>query len=83
MRQRRVATAQRPKERIEDMNALLAISLLVLGFGIALLALSGISFKLRALLNKPAWGGVTVPSLLMGLAFFTPGLVMVYLFFPK
>jgi hypothetical protein len=71
------------EERNTEMNTLLAISLLVLGFGMALLAFSGLSFKFRALCNKPAWGGPTVPSLLVGLAFFAPGLVMVYLFFPK
>jgi hypothetical protein len=65
------------------MDTLLAIALLVLGCGFASLALSGISFRFRALCNKPAWGGPTVPALLIGLAFFTPGLVMVYLFFPK
>jgi hypothetical protein len=54
-----------------------------LGFGMALLAFSGLSFKFRALCNKPAWGGPTVPSLFIGLAFFAPGLIMVYLFFPK
>jgi hypothetical protein len=65
------------------MRTLFMLSLLVLGFGVVLLSLSGISFKFRALCNKPAWGGATVPILFMGLGFFMPGLVLLFIFMPR
>jgi hypothetical protein len=47
--------------------------------GAGFLSLAGITFRLRALLNKPAWGGATLPFLWLGLIFVIPGTLMVIL----
>ena len=60
------------------MDTFLAISLVVLFIGIALIAIGGISFRVRAITNKPAWNGITKPFILVGIAIFIVGIVLVY-----
>jgi hypothetical protein len=55
------------------------VSVVILFVGFGLLAMSGISFKMRALLNKQAWGGMTLPFLWIGLLVTAAGLVMLFL----
>lgn len=43
---------------------LIGIGFFIVGF--ILVSLATISFKLRAITNKPAWGGITLPSELIG-----------------
>ncbi|GEO67741.1 hypothetical protein [Levilactobacillus spicheri] len=43
---------------------LIGIGFFIVGF--ILVSLATISFKLRAITNKPAWGGITLPSGLIG-----------------
>ena len=62
---------------------MLNVSIAVFGAGAALLALSGISFKLRALMNKPAWGGKTLPLLTIGLPLAAAGGVMLAIFYKQ
>ncbi|MDR2063440.1 MAG: hypothetical protein LBQ02_01440 [Candidatus Nomurabacteria bacterium] len=58
---------------------MLIVSLVVFMIGAGFLSLAGITFRLRALLNKPAWGGATLPFLWLGLIFVIPGTLMVIL----
>jgi hypothetical protein len=52
------------------------VALAVFFIGAVLLGLCGISFRLRAITNKPAWNGATLPLLLMGLLFLVPGIIL-------
>jgi uncharacterized integral membrane protein len=56
-------------------------SLIILGIGIVFLAMAGISFRLRAVFNKPAWNGATLPFLWIGLIFALIGGAMVAIFY--
>jgi hypothetical protein len=51
--------------------------------GVGFLVLSGIIFRTRALLNKPAWGGAVVPLLCVGLLFFVPGVIVAALTYTR
>lgn len=48
---------------------LLAISFLFMGF-------AGTSFRIRAILNKPAWGGLTKVFLGIGIIVLTIGIIL-------
>jgi hypothetical protein len=61
----------------------LLVSLIVLFLGLAFLAISTMSFWLRAIANKPAWGGLTLKALIIGLILGLTGLVMVYFNYPQ
>ncbi|MDR2157208.1 MAG: hypothetical protein LBO81_05465 [Clostridiales Family XIII bacterium] len=63
------------------MNMMLVYSLIIFGVGVLFMALAGISFRIRAILNKPAWGGATIPCALLGLPIFIVGSVMIYIFY--
>lgn len=54
-------------------------SIIILFTGFALLAISAISFRIRALLNKKAWQGATLPFLWTGLLATAIGLIMLLL----
>ena len=56
----------------------MTIAIVVFIVGLALLALSGLSFRIRAIANKPAWNGLTRPLLLFGLIIFAVCLVLLY-----
>jgi hypothetical protein len=51
--------------------------------GAIMLILARISFKFRAILNKSAWGGATLPLVVIGIIITIPALVIVYLFYPR
>lgn len=42
------------------------IGIIFFVIGFVLLGVATLTFKLRALANKPAWGGLTLPSGLIG-----------------
>jgi hypothetical protein len=56
----------------------LTVALAVFGVGVIFLALAAIWFRVRAIANRKAWGGGTVPLALIGLALFAVGLVLIY-----
>jgi hypothetical protein len=58
-------------------GTIVAVVILFIGFGS--LALSGISFRMRALLNKRAWHGMTLPFLWIGLITAAIGLTILLL----
>lgn len=57
----------------------MTVSLVVFGVGVALMAAGGVLFRVRAISNRPAWGGRVVPLFLVGLVIAIPGLVLVIL----
>ncbi|MDR1386088.1 MAG: hypothetical protein LBJ44_00555 [Propionibacteriaceae bacterium] len=54
---------------------------MLIGVGVAGLALSEMSFLIRAAANKQAWNGPTRPFLLIGLVSIVAGLVTAYFAF--
>ncbi|MDR2380733.1 MAG: hypothetical protein LBE08_06110 [Bifidobacteriaceae bacterium] len=60
-------------------NLGMTVALVIFGIGVLFLALAGIWFRVRAVANRPAWGGGTVPLAVIGLIFVIPGLILVYL----
>ncbi|MDR2381836.1 MAG: hypothetical protein LBE08_11830 [Bifidobacteriaceae bacterium] len=62
---------------MDDLGLL--VSLAVFGVGVVLLAAAGIWFRLRAIANRKAWNGGTLPLALTGLVFAGIGLVLIYL----
>ncbi|WP_318766424.1 hypothetical protein [Lactiplantibacillus carotarum] len=47
------------------------------GIGMILSGLATISFKIRALANKAAWGGITIPAGTVGLIALVIGLMII------
>ncbi|MFD1230363.1 hypothetical protein ACFQ2P_04800 [Levilactobacillus namurensis] len=45
---------------------MLQLGIVIFAVGFVLTGLATVTFKLRALANKPAWGGLTVPSGIVG-----------------
>ena len=64
------------------MNTVFNISIVVTLIGMVFLGLAGISFRLRALANKKAWNGLTLPFAIIGLPVLIVGLVMLYFTYP-
>lgn len=62
---------------------LLTISLAIFFIGVFLLAWSGANFDWRAVRNKRAWNGWTLPLLSVGLPLAIIGLVMIWATFPR
>jgi hypothetical protein len=60
------------------MYSLFVVTGVIFGIGISFLLLAGMTFRIRAMLNKPAWNGKTLPFLFIGLAAFAVGIVMFY-----
>ncbi|NLY19978.1 MAG: hypothetical protein GXZ08_01645 [Tissierellia bacterium] len=54
------------------------IGCVLLGFGLLNLAISDWSYGWRAFTNKKAWGGKTVPTLIIGLILLIIGGLMVF-----
>lgn len=54
------------------------LAIVVFVAGVLCLALGSISFRVRAIANKPAWGGATKPLLLAGILIFAAGLALLY-----
>ncbi|MDZ4417300.1 hypothetical protein ORL59_27675 [Bacillus cereus] len=44
--------------------------------GIVIISLARINFKIRAVANKSAWGGLTLPLALIGLTLFLVGMIL-------
>ncbi|TEA85653.1 hypothetical protein PBMB05447_03170 [Bacillus thuringiensis F14-1] len=44
--------------------------------GIVIMSLARINFKIRAFANKPAWGGFTLPLILIGFILFCIGMFL-------
>lgn len=61
-------------------NPLLGIGTVLFGVGIVFAAACGMSFRLRAVLNKPAWNGPTLPLLVLALVTLIPGLALMSLY---
>lgn len=53
------------------------IAIIVAAIGIVFCAIAGISFKVRAIANKPAWGGITLKSAVLGVILLLTGLAVV------
>jgi len=51
--------------------------------GLLIVGLGGIVFRVRAVLNKPAWNGATLPLILIGLPIFVVGLVLMWAWYPR
>lgn len=62
---------------------MLNLSILLFCVAIALLALAGFIFRVRALLNKRAWNGPVLPLSVIGVILLVISLVMIYLSYPK
>ncbi|MBP2098083.1 hypothetical protein [Enterococcus rivorum] len=62
---------------------MLIFSLIFFFIGLALLAISGISFRIRALANKTAWGGITIPFALVGIPILLISLILLYFNYPR
>ncbi|MDR2378387.1 MAG: hypothetical protein LBD70_03020 [Bifidobacteriaceae bacterium] len=58
------------------------ISLAVFGVGALFLALAGIMFRIRAIANRKAWDGGTVPLTVIGLIVAAVGLALIYFNYP-
>jgi hypothetical protein len=61
----------------------MTIAVVMFFVGVGFLGLSSIIFILRALSNKPAWEGLTVPLLLVGLLIFIASLVLLFFAYDK
>jgi hypothetical protein len=60
-------------------NLGLVVSLAVFGIGAVFLALAGGWFRVRAIANRKAWNGGTIPLTVVGLIFAGAGLVLIYI----
>lgn len=58
----------------ESIPQLLSLGLLVIAF--LFMGLAGTSFRIRAVLNKPAWGGLTKVFLMIGIIILMIGIVL-------
>ncbi len=58
------------------------LGLILIIVGIVFTGLSTGSFKLRALMNKKAWEGLTIPSLILGLVSLVLGAILLALNYP-
>ncbi|HDR4605088.1 MULTISPECIES: hypothetical protein [Bacillus cereus group] len=47
--------------------------------GIVIMSLARINFKIRAIANKPAWGGLTLPLVLIGIILFFVGMIFAFI----
>ncbi|MDR2381811.1 MAG: hypothetical protein LBE08_11705 [Bifidobacteriaceae bacterium] len=56
----------------------LTAAIIVFGIGAALLAVAGIVFRVRAIANRKAWDGATVPLAVIGLIVTLVGVVAIY-----
>jgi hypothetical protein len=65
---------------VDDLG--LVISLAVFGVGALFLALAGIMFRIRAIANRKAWDGGTVPLTVIGLIVAAVGLALIYFNYP-
>ncbi|MDR2458314.1 MAG: hypothetical protein LBD41_07575 [Clostridiales Family XIII bacterium] len=57
------------------MQILKNTSLVIFGIGVFFLAIGSISFRVRAVANKKAWGGITLPFILIGIVLIIIGIV--------
>lgn len=57
-------------------------SIIVFFIGAGCLSLSKIVYRMRAVMNKPAWGGSTLPLLFLGVPLTAVGIGLIYLFYP-
>ncbi|MBJ8105588.1 MULTISPECIES: hypothetical protein [Bacillus cereus group] len=46
--------------------------------GIVIMSLARINFRIRAFVNKPAWGGFTLPLVLIGFISFCAGMILAF-----
>ncbi|MDR2357797.1 MAG: hypothetical protein LBD92_06945 [Oscillospiraceae bacterium] len=60
-----------------------AISIIAFFIGAAFLALAGLTFRFRAVANKAAWKGMTLPLLAAGLCILLPSLILIFLLYPR
>lgn len=51
--------------------------------GIDLMGIGGVIFRTRAVLNKRAWNGGTLPFVLIGLVVFAIGLALLWVNYPR
>jgi hypothetical protein len=63
------------------MSIISIISLVVFFVGVGCLAMCGVTFWFRAVLNKQAWGGLTLPFLWIGLIAAVLGLTVFIIFY--
>lgn len=60
---------------------IIGIILFLLGLGLSLLG--KFSFKIRAIANKKAWGGSTLPMMIIGIITTLISLIFIYIGYPK
>lgn len=62
---------------------ILNIGLIIFFIGLGLSAIGTLSFKLRAIANKKAWGGITLPAMILGIITTLISLGFIYIGYPK
>lgn len=58
------------------------MSVIITIIGLFFLFLGRKIFKFRAITNKKAWGGFTLPLIIIGLLIIGVGLILIYKFYP-
>lgn len=61
---------------MQNMDIIIMIGIVIFGAGVVLDAIGGLSFRLRAVMNKPAWGGLTGKVLVPGIILTIIGLII-------
>lgn len=61
----------------------MTVGIVLMFTGVFFLALSGLVFRFRAISNKQAWGGITIPSAIIGGIIFVISLVIIYIYYPR
>ena len=64
------------------MDIMFTVAIVVTFVGIAFLGLAGISFRIRAITNKKAWNGLTLPLAIIGLPILIAGMALLYYTYP-
>ena len=55
----------------------LDFGIVIFAFGFVFAGLATISFKIRAIANKPAWGGITLPFGVIGFIALAIGVIII------
>jgi hypothetical protein len=56
---------------------MLNIGIVIFAIGFIFAGIATISFRIRAIANKPAWGGVTLPFGIIGLVGLVIGVILI------